>query len=293
MDEISVTSVLNKYKRRDSWFLTDYSVNPYKGCSMNCLYCYIRGSKYGVEMKVFVKKNAAEILDKQLSFRAKKKQFGIIAVASATDPYIKIEKDRKQTRQFLEVILKYRFPIYVMTRSDLVLRDLDLLHQIDEHAILPADLKNKINRGVILASSFCTLDPEIAGRFEPNADPPMRRMEMLRELKKEGFFTGAHFLPLLPKLTDTKESLRAYAQISKEYQLDYLLTGSITLFGDKDADSKTLVMKIIELYYPELFNDYRKQFSRQNYVSRKYQKTLEVNMKEICSQIGMKYGLSR
>lgn len=112
---------------------------------MNCLYCYIRGSKYGVEMKVSVKKNAVEILDKQLSLRAKKKEYGIIVLASATDPYMPIEKETELTRQFLKVILKYRFPVYVMTRSHLVVRDIDLLHQINEQAILPDDLKEKIN----------------------------------------------------------------------------------------------------------------------------------------------------
>ncbi|KAF0138563.1 MAG: radical SAM domain-containing protein, partial [Stygiobacter sp.] len=183
MNEIVIKSILNKHKKRDSWFLTDYSVNPYQGCAMNCLYCYIRGSKYGVKMNVSVKKEAVKILDKQLSLRAKKQQYGFIALASATDPYMPIEKETELTRQFLQVILKYRFSVYVMTRSNLLFRDLDLLHEIDKQAIIPDDLKNRINRGVILASSFCTLDNEIARRFEPNAAPPMERMEMLGKLK--------------------------------------------------------------------------------------------------------------
>ncbi|MCA9742367.1 radical SAM protein, partial [candidate division KSB1 bacterium] len=68
--EILAKSILNKHKKRDSWFLDDYSINPYMGCSVNCLYCYIRGSKYGVDMRVAVKTNAPEVLEKQLARRA-------------------------------------------------------------------------------------------------------------------------------------------------------------------------------------------------------------------------------
>lgn len=78
--EIQVKSILNKTKRRDPWFLDDYTINPYSGCSFNCLYCYIRGSKYGINMeeKTAVKTNAPELLEKQLSSRAKKGQYGFI-----------------------------------------------------------------------------------------------------------------------------------------------------------------------------------------------------------------------
>src|SRR5450432_2884846 len=92
-----VKSVLNRHKRKDEWFLDDYSVNPYEGCGFNCLYCYIRGSKYGENMseKLSVKSNALEILDRQLFNRAKKDQRGFVVLASATDPYMEIEKSYK------------------------------------------------------------------------------------------------------------------------------------------------------------------------------------------------------
>jgi DNA repair photolyase len=221
----------------------------------------------------------------------KKQQYGIIALASATDPYIPAEEHYQLTRQFLEVILRHRFPVYVMTRSPLVFRDLDLLHRIEENAVLPVDLKSKNIRRVIIASSFCTLDKEISRRFEPNADPPMKRMEMLARIKKEGFFTGAHYLPLFPRLTDTEESLRSYVQATKEFGLDYLLAGSLTLFGDQEADSKTLVLKIMERYYPDLSPDYHLQFSRRNGVTVRYQKKLDTSIKQLCSTAGLKYGI--
>src|SRR5215831_13868455 len=129
--DIQAKSILNKTKRRDPYFLDDYTINPYSGCSFNCLYCYIRGSKYGIHMeeKLSVKVNALEVLEKQLHNRAKKNQYGFIVLSSATDPYLQIEKDYLLTRKILELILKYKFPVHIITKSDLVIRDYDLLHE--------------------------------------------------------------------------------------------------------------------------------------------------------------------
>ncbi len=99
LQQKQVKSVLNKHKKRDSWFLDDYSVNPYEGCSCNCQYCYIRGSKYGenLEEKLAVKVNALEVLEKQLAARAKKGQYGIVVVGSATDAYMHQESTYRMT----------------------------------------------------------------------------------------------------------------------------------------------------------------------------------------------------
>ena len=93
--EIRVKSVLNKHRKRDQWFLDDYSVNPYEGCSINCLYCYVRGSKYGENMaeNLSVKVNAPQVLEKQLKRRSRKNEFGIIVFSSATDAYIPLEEN--------------------------------------------------------------------------------------------------------------------------------------------------------------------------------------------------------
>jgi len=128
LQQKQVTSVLNKHKKRDSWFLTEYSVNPYEGCSCNCLYCYIRGSKYGENMAehLAVKMNGLEVLEKQLRNRAKKNQYGIVVVGSATDAYIHQEKDHELTKGFLELLLKYRFPVFISTKRSLITRDISI-----------------------------------------------------------------------------------------------------------------------------------------------------------------------
>src|SRR5215212_8181697 len=140
LQQKEVRSVLNKHKQRDSWFLDEYSVNPYEGCSCNCLYCYIRGSKYGENMDsgLVVKTNALEVLEKQLAARAKKRQHGFVAVGSAVDAYMHQEEELKITEGVLKLLLKYRFPIFMGTKTKLILRDIELLKAIDQNAILPA-----------------------------------------------------------------------------------------------------------------------------------------------------------
>src|SRR5258706_9260263 len=151
LHEKQVKPVLNKHKKRDNWFLDDYSVNPYEGCSCNCLYCYIRGSKYGENMDegLAIKTNALEILERQLAARAKKNQYGFVAVGSATDAYIHHEEKYRLTEGMLKLLLKYRFPVFISTKCTLLVRDIELLKEIDRNAILPDDLKDKLGRGVI------------------------------------------------------------------------------------------------------------------------------------------------
>src|SRR5262245_4629458 len=108
-NSIQVKSILNKKKFRDSWFLDEYTLNPYSGCSFNCLFCYIRGSKYGehMEHKMAYKSNSSELLEKQLKLRAKKGQYGIIVLSSSTDPYLHLESELKLTRELLQIIEFY------------------------------------------------------------------------------------------------------------------------------------------------------------------------------------------
>jgi DNA repair photolyase len=196
VNEIQVKSILNKHKKRNDWFLDDYSVNPYSGCSFNCIYCYIRGSGYGENLAktLSVKINAPELLEKELSRRAKKGGYGIIALSSSTEPYMSIEEKLKVTRKLLEIILKYKFPVEVATKSKLVLRDLDLLKEIVENTILPADLKSRLKQGVIISFSISTLDEKLAKTLEPGAPKPQERLET-EKMRRGGIFYGSMSYP--------------------------------------------------------------------------------------------------
>ena len=288
--EIEVKSVLNKTKERDNWFLDDYTVNMYSSCSFNCLYCYIRGSKYGanLEESLSVKTNAIEILDRQLHNRAKKEQYGIIVLSSATDPYLQIEEKYQLTRQALEAIVKHKFPVHVITKSDLITRDFDLLHQINKTAILPNDLKPRLKNGVIVSFSFSTLSQEVARIFEKGATSPDKRLEGLIKTKKEGFLTGVSLMPLLPFISDTPASLHQFFSTFKECEVDYVLPATITLFGDGKADSKTLVMNAIRKHYPELESKYLSYFKNGSQMPGYYQQAFNKKMDELCNEYGIK-----
>jgi DNA repair photolyase len=291
VSEIRVKSILNKHKRRDDWFLDDYSVNPYEGCSFNCIYCYIRGSKYGENMAktLSAKVNSPELLGKQLSRRARKGEYGIIALSSSTEPYMPIEEKLKLTRKLLEIILKYKFPVHVLTKSKLVLRDLDLLKEIDKNAILPSDLKPKLKHGAIISFSISTLDEKLAKILEPGASGPKERLETMKKCREEGFLTGVCYIPTLPFISDTEEQLDEMIKTAKDYGADYILVGALTLFGNGPADCKTLYYKFLERYFPELIPKYKSLFKNSFQPTKEYQKELQERSIRICNKYKIKH----
>ncbi len=290
INEIQVKSILNKHKKRDEWFLDDYSINPYSGCSFNCIYCYIRESKYGENMSktLSVKINAPEVLEKQLKRREKKGEYGIIAISTSTEPYLKIEEKLKLTRKILEIILKYRFPVHILTKSTMVLRDLDLLKEIDKNAILPEDLKNKLKRGAIVNFSISTLDEKLAKLLEPGAPSPVERLEAMQQIKEEGLMAGVSYIPVLPFLSDSEEKLDEMIRKAKNYGADFIFVGSLTLFGKGHADCKTLYYRFLEKYYPELLPKYKSLYKISFAPSKEYQKELEEKSKRMCEKYGIK-----
>ena len=279
-----VKSVLNKHKKRDNWFLDDYSVNPYEGCSCNCLYCYIRGSKYGENMDdgLAVKSNALAILEKQLAARANKNQFGFVAVGSGTDAYIHQEEKFRLTRGMLQLLLKYRFPVFISTKCILITRDIELLKEIDQAAILPDDLKPVLKHGVILSVSVSTLDENITSMLEPGASPPLHRLALLKQLKDEGFLAGVNAMPVLPFISDTEEQLDKIIQAAKQHGADYILVGGLTLFGNGIADSKTLFYKFLEKYNASLLPEYERLYGANFYTPFEYQTRLKQCAEKLC-----------
>jgi len=286
---IQASTILNKTKQRDPWFLDDYTVNPYSGCSFNCLYCYIRGSKYGYHMeeKLAAKENAAQLLDKALTLRAQKGQFGYIVLSSATDPYLQAEKDLKITRALLEIILKHRFPLHIITKSDLIVRDFDLLMAIKNEALLPHDLKDKAPSGLLITFSFSTTDDGIAHLFEPGATPPTQRLAALKACLENNFYAGISLMPLLPYITDTGEHLHEMMETFREVRPKYVLPASLTLFGDQPSDSKVLMMRAISRHYPQLTEKYQRFFGAHNEMPGYYTLALQNKMKELTGQYGL------
>ena len=285
-----VRSILNKHKKRDSWFLDDYSINPYEGCGFNCTYCYVHGSKYSENLaeKIVIKKDAAAILDKQLGNRAKRNEFGFIAVGSATDAYMHVEEEVGLTKELLQVILKHRFPVFISTKSELIKRDLVLLKQIDENAILPEELKQNPGRGVIISFSFSTLDENLAKQIEPGAPSPQKRLETLRLCSDDGFLCGVNAMPLLPYISDTEVEIEKIVTAAKQYGANYILIAGLTLFGNDERDSKQLVFRFLRNYYPDLLEKYEKMYGSVYYSSWKYQQELKKRGDLLCEKYKIK-----
>jgi len=264
MHHIHSKTILNKTKRRDPWFLDDYTLNPYSGCSFNCTFCYIRGSKYGehMEQKLAVKDNAVELLEKQLANRAKKGQYGFVVLASATEPYLQAEKELGLTRKLLEVIARHRFPVHVITRSDLVVRDFDILREIDKSSILPPDLAQVTDRKVFITLSFSTLDRQVARIFEPGATDPITRLKTLRQTIDAGFHGGVSLMPLLPGISDSQADLDNFYETFHKAGAKYVLPASLTLFGHGASDSRTLTLRAIEKNFPERIVTYKEVYKQ-------------------------------
>ena len=163
----------------------DYCINPYTGCSHGCRYCYAtfmkRFTGHGEPWGSFVdaKINAPEILQRQM----KKAPRGNIMISSVTDPYQSIENQYKLTRQCLEVLLAHQFPVSILTKSSLVLRDLDLIRRFKE---------------IEVGMTITTNDDKIREIFEPNAPAVEARVHALKELSANGVKTYAFIGPLLP-----------------------------------------------------------------------------------------------
>lgn len=293
MKKVYIKSILNKHKKRDEWFLDDYSINPYSGCTFGCVYCYIKGSKYGnnKENGVYIKANAAEILEKQLKRRALKKEYGFIAVSTSTEPYQYIEEKTELTRKLLKIISNYRFPVHILSKSSLVLRDLDILERIDKNAILPEDLKAKLQKGVIINFSISTLNEKLAKALEPGAPSPLDRLKTMKECKQRGFFTGISYIPVLPYLSDSEQDLQEMIRTAKSYGADFVFVGALTLFGNKPSDSRFKYYKFLDINYPELLIKYRKLYRIFTQPPLKYQQNLEMKAREICNKYNIKLGI--
>jgi len=244
-----------------------------------------------MEERLSIKSNAVELLDRQLSVRARKKQYGIIVLSSATDPYLQIEKTQQLTRSLLEVILHYRFPVHMITKSDLVARDFDLLSAIDREAILPDDLRTKLSHKAFLTFSFSTLEDSVAHIFEPGATPPSMRLETLKAAIQTGLSTGVSLMPLLPFITDTAVQLENMFQLFEKTHIDYIFPATLTLYGSEPSDSKTLVLRAVEKHYPHLLEKYHKFFESGSQMPLYYRQAFAKKMEALCQKYQLRNSL--
>jgi DNA repair photolyase len=174
----------------------DQSINAYRGCEHGCIYCFARPSHayhdlspgLDFETKLFAKPDAAKLLRAELS--KKSYRVATIAMGTNTDPYQPIEKDWRITRSILEVLVETRHPTFITTKSDRILRDIDLI----------ADLARDGLAGVMI--SLTSLDPAVTRTLEPRAPHPLRRLDAIAKLAAAGVPVTASISPVIPSITD-------------------------------------------------------------------------------------------
>lgn len=174
----------------------DRSINPYRECEHGCVYCFARPTHayhdlspgLDFETTLFAKPNAAQLLRETLA----RPEYipRPIAMGANTDPYQPIEKRYEITRQILELCMETRHPVTTTTKSDRVLRDIDLLTELAEHGL------------VVVSISVTSLDPILSGKLEPRAASPEKRLSALKKLATEGSPVYCSISPVIPAITD-------------------------------------------------------------------------------------------
>jgi DNA repair photolyase len=246
----------------------DYAINPYVGCEHGCVYCYAtfmkRFTGHEEEWGTFVdvRVNASRVLARQL----KRITPADINLGTVTDAYQRLEREYGVTRTCLEVLLEYDIPLCILTKSALVLRDLDLLKRL---------------KAVEVAFTITTLDDGVRSVFEPRSSPMQERLEALRILSEAGISTWAFCGPLLPFLSDGEEQLDALFRELKQAGVGYVLVDSLNLRGAAWGR----VRKALRTHYPDLVDRYKVLHTNR----KPYHAALMEKSRRIASKHGLRW----
>jgi DNA repair photolyase len=248
--ETEFKTVLNVNKFIDSWLWVKYGINPYNGCQFGCVYCDSRSAKYHLptdfENIILVKKNIGAMLDKRLT-NARTLLPDVVGTGGTTDPYQPAERKYENTKKCLQILGKHRYPVLVGTKSNLVLRDLDLLETIGK------------NSWCTVGITITTTDAEKARFLETSAPSPEVRFNTIRTIKEktEHIQAGVWLMPVVPFLTDSESDIEEVVRSSKEAGAEFILFGGGMTTRDMQANwflrhlyekYQTLIEKYEELY---------------------------------------------
>lgn len=254
--ETEAKSILRKHKRIDSWFVSRYGLNLYRGCLHNCVYCDGRAEKYAVDGEfgrdITVKTNALEILQRELDPKRKRKPLkqGFFMLGGGVgDSYQQVEKDYRLTRQAMELIASCGFPIHILTKSTLVERDLDLLRDINSKS------------RVIVSMSFSSVDETVSRQFEPGVPTPIDRLSVLSRLRQKGIACGMFLMPVIPFVTDTPAMMDRSVAAAVKAKLDFVIFGGMTLKSGRQSEH---FYSFLKKTYPHLLADYHAVYGHQD-----------------------------
>jgi DNA repair photolyase len=272
---LPVRSILNHCDSKRVPFR--WTVNPYRGCEFGCKYCYARYTHEYMELdggefesKIYVKQDAARLVDRDLS---NEKIWGEhIAIGAATDPYQPAEREFGVTRAILEKMAEREgLSLSITTKSNQVVRDIDLLRRISERSSITINM------------SITTLRVRLARLLEPRAPRPDLRLEAVRKLREAGIAAGVFAMPILPGLTDREEDLDALARGAREVGAQWF--GGNVLFL-MPASLKQF-LPFIQQKFPKLSQRYREWYARNGYAPESYRKELAA----LVERLRQKHGL--
>lgn len=239
----------------------EWSLNPYLGCAHSCVYCYAReyhakrGRDIGAgfDREVDVKLNFAEVLRAELSSG---RRSGSIALGTGTDPYQPAEGRYGLTRGSLAALVDHPLPLSIVTKSPLIVRDTDLL----------AELTRRTGGALSVYFSVGTVDPDVARSTEPDAAPPLKRLEAVRRLRQAGVAAGVLCAPILPGLSDSEGSIEAVALAAASHGAAFFHSRLLKL----DPHVKQYYFAFLLAQFPALLESERERYRRGAYADASY-----------------------
>ncbi len=217
--EVEAKSILN----RVAGMPFAWSVNPYRGCIHGCVFCYARRSHGYLEddgvgrwsSRLYAKVNAAAVLRAELAKRTWRRE--TVSIGTVTDPYQPIESRYRLTRAILETLRDAETPVRIVTRSPLIVRDLDILRDLAQRA------------GAHVSVSIATMDAALAREIEPTVAPPLRRLQAVRALAGAGIDVSVALAPILPQITDAPEQIESVIAAAHEAGARHVWHGALHL----------------------------------------------------------------
>ena len=253
-----------------------WTINPYRGCEFACKYCYARYTHefmelrdpYDFERRIYAKQHARELLRRDLK---KVKSGEEIAIGTATDPFQPAEKRYEITRGILETLAEYQgLDIVIVTKSDLVLRDTNLLKKIAERNSLFVNL------------TVTTTSAELARILEPRAPRPDLRLRAVRELTNAGVPAGVICAPVVPGITDLPKDLDELVRVAREHGARYIFANALFL----KPCSASVFLPFLEKEFPHLVERYRQRYAGRAFLPDAYRKRLSVLMRKLRAKYG-------
>lgn len=253
-----------------------WDLNIYRGCGHGCRYCFAlythdymsQSSAGGFFRTIYKKENIAEQLERQLA--SPKWRGAVINLGGITDNYQPWEAENGLMTQILEILLKYKNPCIISTKSDLILRDYDLIDHLSSVTY------------VNVASTITCTDQGLASELEPGAVTPARRFAMLRAFSKTCAVTGVHSMPLIPYLTDHTENLKSLYEGASRCGAKYLLPGFLGLKGP----TRESFFDYLFQYHPQLVSPMNRLFSDRE-VYRQYRIPVYREIRRLAEKYGM------